>query len=386
MDFSNYFLIVADYVNWAKNHDIPVGTGRGSSVGSVVSYALGITDVDPIKYNLLFERFINPEQVSMPDIDIDFGAEGREDVVKYIVAKYGRDHVGQIAITVTARNSSSMEVVSSQVGIHACGLVISKSALCDIVPLYNEHNSDIIAIRCELKDLESYGLVKFDILGLKTLDVIRHTEKLIRNKGGEYATFNITNIPEDDQATFKLFAEGNTENVFQFESEGIKNILRQAKPGKLEDLIALNSMYRPGSIYNLPRFYDCKNGKIPIVYPDPCLEDILIESYGVIVYQEQIIRIIQRIGGYSLCNADILRREMGKSTNMESERVKFIESAAKQKFSSDKAADIFDMLIPYAGYAFNKSHAAAYAKIAYQTAYLKANFPKEFEAANNKMD
>jgi DNA polymerase-3 subunit alpha len=442
MHFSNYFLIVADYVNWAKDHDIPVGPGRSSCVGSVTAYALRITDIDPFKYDLLFERFINLERISLPDIDIDFGNEGLNEVIKYITEKYGRERVGQIITFGTLWAKAVIKDVARAIGIsiaeaekiaklipsfdfritlkqaidqepelqdmgkdtkyaelfelakkleglnrhnslHAAGIVIGKSDLQDIVPIFKDAKTGGTATQYDWNHLEKCGLVQFDFLGLKTLDVIKHTARLIRGRGGEYANFNIDNIPEDDIATFTLFREGNTDNVFLFESEGIQYVLGEAKPETLTDLIALNALYRPGPMDNMQQFIESKNGKQKIIYPDPCLEDVLKETYGVIVYQEQIMRIIQRIAGYSLGAADLLRRTLWKKVKeiIEREKTPFLEGAAKQGYSADKARAIFDMLIPFAGYAFNKSHAAAYTKLAYQTAYLKANYLEEFKAA-----
>ncbi|MDR0585214.1 MAG: DNA polymerase III subunit alpha [Treponema sp.] len=442
MGFTGYFLIVADFINWAKEHGIPVGPGRGSGAGSIVAYALRITDIDPLKYKLLFERFLNPERISMPDFDLDFANEGRDDVIKYVTKKYGADRVGQIITFGTLGAKAVIKDVARVLGIsipesdmitkliprdpqitlkkafedepklreleqnpkytelftlarkleglnrhssiHAAGVVIGKSALYNFVPLYRDPRTGDVATQYSMNFLERCGLVKMDFLGLKTLDVIRHTEELIRRKGGEYADFSIETIPETDEATFKMLGEGKSFEVFQFESEGMQNILKQAKPNSIEDLIALNSLYRPGPMENIPQFVDSKNGRQTIRYPDPSLEDILKETYGVIVYQEQVMQVARIIAGFSLGHADELRRAMGKK-NMEKmvrEKEKFIAGAVQRGYNPQKADDIFELLIPFAGYGFNKSHAAAYSVIAYHTAYLKANFPSEFMAAN----
>ena len=448
MNFTGYFLIVADFINWAKEQDIPVGPGRGSGAGSIVAYALRITDIDPLKYNLLFERFLNPERVSMPDFDIDFANDGRKDVIKYVSNKYGKERVGQIitfgtlgakavvkdvartlGISIDDANAISklipndpkitlkkafagepklaemekdpryaelfslarkLEGLHRHVSLHPAGIVIGKTPLIDFVPLYQEREDEKagksggIAAQFSMNHLEACGLVKMDILGLKTLDVVKNAEKLIKQIGGAYADFNAKNIREDDDATFRMLGEGKSFGIFQFESEGMQNILRQAKPGSIEDLTALNSLYRPGPMDNIPQFVDSKNGRKKITYPDPSLEKVLKETYGVIVYQEQVMEVTRIIAGFSLGQADELRRAMGKK-NMEKmvkDKEKFIAGAVKQGLGEKKAGEIFDILIPFAGYGFNKSHAAAYSVLAYQTAYLKANFPAQFMAAS----
>ncbi|MCL2066126.1 MAG: DNA polymerase III subunit alpha [Treponema sp.] len=448
MGFTGYFLIVADFVNWAKRRNIPVGPGRGSGAGSIVAYALGITDIDPLKYNLLFERFLNPERISMPDFDIDFANDGRDDVIEYVTSKYGKERVGQIItfgtlgakavikdvarvlgisipesemisnliprdpkITLEAaaagepklreleqdpqytelfKLARKLEGLNRHESIHAAGIVIGKRPLIDLIPLYQERDdpktgrSGSIATQYSMNYLEPCGLVKMDLLGLKTLDVIKDTEELIRSRGKEYGNFSVKNIPEDDKSVFKMLCEGKSFEVFQFESDGMINILKQAKPGSIEDLIALNSLYRPGPMENIPRFIDSKNGKKAITYPDPRLEKVLKETYGVIVYQEQVMEVARIIAGYTMAQADLLRRAMGKKKKeiLDKEKKSFLEGAAKQGYSPEKAGAIYDMLVPFAGYGFNKSHAAAYSVVAYQTAYLKANFPAEFMAAN----
>jgi DNA polymerase-3 subunit alpha len=263
-------------------------------------------------------------------------------------------------------------------------VVIGKSDLNNFVPLFRDSKTGIIATQYAMNHLENCGLVKMDFLGLKTLDVIKHTEELVRNRGGEYAHFSVQTVPEDDTATFKMLGEGQSFEIFQFESDGMRNILKQAKPGRIEDLIALNALYRPGPMENIPQFVNSKNGRLAIHYPDPNLEDVLKETYGVIVYQEQVMKVAQIIAGYTMGQADILRRAMGKKImeKMVEEKAKFIAGARERGYSEKKADDIFELLIPFAGYGFNKSHAAAYAVVAYHTAYLKANFPAEFMAAN----
>ncbi|MCL2214417.1 MAG: DNA polymerase III subunit alpha [Treponema sp.] len=448
MGFTGYFLIVEDFINFAKERDIPVGLGRGSGAGSIVAYSLRITDIDPLKYNLLFERFLNPERISMPDFDIDFANEGRAEVINYVTEKYGNDKVGQIitfgtlgakaVIKDVARTlgisipdsdmitklipkdpkitlekaiadeprlrdleqdarftelfalAKKLEGLHRHASIHAAGIVIGKLPLTELVPLYQERDdskkgkSGGIATQYSMKYLEQCGLVKMDFLGLKTLDVIKHTQQLIRRKGGKYSAFSVEEEREDDQKTFKMLGEGSSFEIFQFESDGMQNILKQTKPTSVEDLIALNAMYRPGPMQNIPRFVDSKNGRTPITYPDPSLESVLKETYGVIVYQEQVMEVARIIAGYSIGQADLLRRAMGKKEKetLDREKIPFLEGAVKRGYKEEKAGAIYDMLVPFAGYGFNKSHAAAYAIIAYRTAFLKANFPAEFMAAN----
>ncbi|MDR0539988.1 MAG: DNA polymerase III subunit alpha, partial [Spirochaetaceae bacterium] len=442
MGFTGYFLIVADFINWAKTRGIPVGPGRGSGAGSIVAYALRITDIDPLKYNLLFERFLNPERISMPDFDIDFCQDRRGEVIEYVTQKYGKERVGQIITfgTLKAKNAikdvarvldisidesnmltklipdgpnvtleialrdepklrelesdakytelfamaKKLEGKNRNPGLHAAGIVISKEPLINYVPLYYDNKSGSIATQWTMDLFESCGLVKMDFLGLATLTVIKNAVDIIRKRGGGYANFKIEGIPEDDAETFKLFCEGRTASVFQFESDGMQNHLKQLKPGRIEDLIAMNALYRPGPMENIPQYIKSKNGEIPITYPDPCLEEYLKETYGVIVYQEQVMQVAQRIAGYTLGGADVLRRAMGKKKAevMKKEKSKFVEGAAKNGFSEAKAGEIFDILEKFAGYGFNKSHAAAYSVVAYQTAYLKAHFPHEFMAAS----
>ena len=442
MGFTGYFLIVADFINWAKEHDIPVGPGRGSGTGSIVAYSLRITDIDPLKYKLLFERFLNPERISMPDFDVDFANEGRDHVINYVVEKYGRERTGQIitfgtlgakaVIKDVARTldisisesemitkliskdpkitlqkaideepklrafeqdsrytelfalAKKLEGLNRHSSIHAAGVVICNSSLYDFVPLYRDPKTGGVATQYSMNHLESCGLVKMDFLGLKTLDVIKHTEELIRLRGGDYAAFSIEKVPEDDEATFKMLGEGKSFEVFQFESDGMQSVLKRAKPGSIEDLTALNALYRPGPMDSIPKFIDAKNGRRAISYPDPSLEEVLKETYGVIAYQEQVMQVAQIIAGYSMGQADLLRKAMGKKKKeiIDNEKIPFLEGAYKQGFSPSKAGEIYDLFVPFGGYGFNKSHSAAYSVIAYHTAYLKANFPAEFMAAN----
>jgi len=447
MGYTGYFLIVWDFIKYAKEQDIPVGPGRGSGAGSIVAYSLRITDIDPLKYGLIFERFLNPERISMPDFDIDFANEGREEVINYVTNKYGKERVAQIItfgtlgakavikdvarvlgislsesemITKLIPNPSADEpeisldqamekedrlselekdprftelfAIARKLGglnrhssIHAAGIVIGKKPLIELVPLYQEREEKggNIATQYSMDFLEGCGLVKMDFLGIKNLDIIKHSQELIRQKGGKYSNFDIKDIPEDDKKTFKMLGEGKSHAIFQFASEGMQDILRQTKPASIEDLTALNAMYRPGPMQFIPRFVDAKNGKAQIIYPDPSLERVLKETYGVIVYQEQVMEVARIIAGYSMGKADLLRRAMGKKKKeiLDGEKIPFLEGAAKQGYSAQKAEAIFDILVPFAGYGFNKSHAAAYSVLAYQTAYLKANFPAEYMAA-----
>ena len=422
-----------------QSQGIPVGPGRGSGAGSIVAYALRITDIDPLKYKLLFERFLNPERISMPDFDIDFCYERRGEVIDYVTRKYGSDRTGQILTFGTLKAKAVLKDVARALDIpyedanniaklvpedpkmtlakafqdepklrslaeeprykdlfavakklenknrhtsfHAAGIVIGKTALSDFVPLYKDPKTGIVSTQFTMDYLEKCGLVKMDFLGLKTLTLIKHTIDLVRRRGIE---IDEERIPEDDALTYELLGQGKSTSIFQFESSGMQAILKQARPSCMEDLIALNALYRPGPMDNIPQFIDSKTGKTPITYPDPCLEPILKETYGVIVYQEQVMQVAQRIGGYSLGQADLLRRAMGKKKHevMVKEKVKFVESAVANGFKAADADRIFEILIPFAGYGFNKSHAAAYSVVAYRTAYLKANYPAEFMAAN----
>jgi DNA polymerase-3 subunit alpha len=450
MGFTGYFLIVWDFIHWAKEHGIPVGPGRGSGAGSIVAYSMTITDIDPIKYNLIFERFLNPERISMPDFDIDFCYERRQEVIDYVTEKYGTDRVAQIATFGTlkvkqvlkdvarvldipfaeATNivnlvpdalppakegekppkltvqgvidyrpeikemikkggvyaelfdvAKRLEGLNRHISTHAAGVVIGKSELTNYVPLYYEPKTNLVSTQYTMDMLEDCGLVKMDFLGLKTLTLIQHTEELIRNR---IPDFTISNIDESDSKTFEMLCNGDSGGVFQFESAGMRKVLKDARPNSIEDLVALNALYRPGPMAYIPKFTDSKNGKNVVEYFHPDLEPPLKTTYGVIVYQEQVMEVAQIIAGYSMGHADLLRRAMGKKKAdvMAKEKVSFIKGAQEKGYSKETAEGIFEMLLPFAGYGFNKSHAAAYSVVAYQTAYLKANFPAEFMAAN----
>ncbi|MGM0432166.1 MAG: DNA polymerase III subunit alpha, partial [Spirochaetota bacterium] len=440
MHFTGYFLIVWDFIHWAKLRDIPVGPGRGSGAGSIVAYALTITDIDPLKYKLLFERFLNPERVSMPDFDIDFCFERRQEVIDYVTNKYGTDRVAQIitfgtlkakavvkdvarvldipfaetneisklipadpkmTIDKAMEQEPQLKELESKGGVytelfdvgrrleglnrhcstHAAGIVIGHDELTEYVPLYRDPKTEAVSTQYTMDVLEDCGLVKMDFLGLKTLTLIKNTVDLINKQGGD---FDINFIPEDDEKTFGMLWEGASSCVFQFESQGMQGILKDAKPNSIEDLIALNALYRPGPMANIPKFIASKNGQESIEYYHKDLEKVLEPTYGVIVYQEQVMEVAQIIGGFSLGKADIMRRAMGKKKTqvMAEMKQEFTEGAKQRGYTAELAKNIFEMLEPFAGYGFNKSHAAAYSVIAYQTAYLKANYPVEFMAAN----
>ena len=439
MGFPGYFLIVSDFVNYAKKQDIPVGPGRGSAAGSLVAYALGITNIDPIKYGLFFERFLNPARKSMPDIDVDFCMEGRDEVIRYVTEKYGSDHVAQIitfgkmqaravirdvgralnisygevdriakliptvlnislddAIKMEPRLkeeakknekiekllslSRSLEGLNRHSSTHAAGVVISDKPLVERVPLCKSPNGDVVT-QYSMNDLQAIGLTKFDFLGLRTLTVINHTLQFI--KKGRGVDVDIDAIPHDDETTFTLLTKGQTDGVFQLESAGMKDILVNMKPDCIEDLIALISLYRPGPMNMVPDFIARKQGKKKIVYETPELEKILKETYGVILYQEQVMQIASIVGSYSMAEADNLRRAMSKKkvSEMEEEKPKFLEGAKKNKVNKARAETIWKQMETFAGYGFNKSHSTAYAVISYQTAYLKAHYPLEFMAS-----
>ena len=440
MDFPAYFLIVRDYIHWAKTHGIPVGPGRGSGAGSLVAYATTITDVDPMKYNLIFERFLNPERVSLPDFDVDFCFEGRGQVIDYVTEHYGKDRVGQIITFGTLKpkavvkdvcrvldipyeesnricslisdelkmtldkafeleprlkeieargplyaelfdTARRLEGLNRHSSLHAAGVVIGRENLDHYVPLYADPKTGSISTQYPMTQIENCGLVKMDFLGLKTLTLIKHTVELIRKT---IPDFDINTIDEHDKPTFDMLCRGDSKCVFQFESDGMADILRREHPQTIEELVALNALYRPGPMQFIDQFIDSKFGRIPIKYPDPCLEDILKETYGVIVYQEQVMKVAQIIAGYTLGQADNLRRIMGKKKKekLAEELVKFKAGAVKNGFTEAHAEEIFHILEPFAGYGFNKSHAVAYSIVAYQTAFLKANYPAEFLAAN----
>ena len=438
MGFAGYFLITADFVKYAKDNHIPVGPGRGSAAGSLVSYSLDITTVDPIRHQLLFERFLNPDRISMPDIDIDFCIERRGEVIDYIKNQYGENSVTQIitfgkmkakqavrdvgrvlgysfgevdrlakmippTLNISLEEaldqspelydasegeykelinfSKILEGMNRHASTHAAGVVIAPGDLTDYVPLYRSSQGDVTS-QYDMKGLEELGLLKLDFLGLRNLTVIDNTIKLIQDKGEKV---NIEKIPLDDPKVYKLFAKGLTTGVFQFESSGMREFLKKLKPTAIEDLIAMNALYRPGPMKNIDDFISRKAGKKKIKYSHPSMEPILEETYGIIVYQEQVMQIAHEIAGFSLAEADIMRRAMGKKIKklMDELKVKFVEGANKKnKISSTKAEDIYELIEKFAQYGFNKSHSTAYAYVAYQTAWLKAHYPAEFMSAN----
>ncbi|MDO9088808.1 MAG: DNA polymerase III subunit alpha [Burkholderiaceae bacterium] len=445
MGFPGYFLIVGDFINWAKNNGCPVGPGRGSGAGSLVAYALNITDLDPLRYNLLFERFLNPERVSMPDFDIDFCQGNRDRVIDYVKLKYGKDAVSQIATfgTMAARAAirdvgrvldmsytfcdgisklvpnkpgthitidgaikaepllaerlekedevktllalaQKLEGLTRNVGMHAGGVLIAPGKLTDFCPLYQQPGSTSAVSQYDKDDVEAIGLVKFDFLGLATLTILEIAREFIRTRHAGRENFRFEDLPIDDAATYRLFAEAKTEAVFQFESRGMQAMLRDARPTRLEDLIAMNALYRPGPMDLIPTYIARKAGKEPVVYPDPRVESILSETYGVMVYQEQVMQMAQILGGYSLGGADLLRRAMGKkkAEEMAEHRQIFREGAARNGLDEARADEIFDLMEKFAGYGFNKSHSAAYALLAYHTGWLKVHYTAEFYCAN----
>ena len=447
MKYASYFLIVSDYIKWAKNNDIPVGPGRGSGAGSLVAWCLSITDVDPIKFNLIFERFLNPDRISMPDFDIDFCEDKRDLVFEYLTKKY-KDSVahiitfGKLKARMVIRDvgrvlglsygfvdsiskmipfdpsrpqnltqciageprlqklinedpkvkkltdlSLQLEGLNRNVATHAAGVVIADRKLTEVVPLYKDSSADLLlpSTQFDMYSAENAGLIKFDFLGLKTLTVINNTQKLIKKINKD---FDIEKIDFEDQKVFDLLSSGKTVGLFQIESAGMREALLQMKPNHLEDIIALVALYRPGPMSNIPTYNDCKHGKQKPDYLHPLLEDILKPTYGVIIYQEQVMQIAQKLSGFSAGQADLLRRAMGKKKRAELEKQKqvFIEGAIKNGIAKDVAAGIFLKIEPFAEYGFNKSHAAAYAIISYQTAFLKTYYPKEFIAASMTMD
>ena len=446
MGFAGYFMIVADFIQWAKAQAIPVGPGRGSGAGSVVAWSLKITDLDPLRFGLLFERFLNPERVSMPDFDIDFCQDKRDQVIRYVQDKYGHDQVAQIitfgklqaraALRDVGRvlempfglvdrlckmvpnnpaNPTTLpealkaeprikEVMRSEPGVdrlfdvamkleglyrhastHAAGVVIADRPLEQLVPLYRDPNSEMPVTQFNMKWVEPAGLVKFDFLGLKTLTVLDRAVDMIHRREED---FDLDRIPLDDQSAYELVARGETVGVFQLEGSGMRDMLRQMRPDCFEDIIAVVALYRPGPMDNIPRFCNVKSGAETADYLHPCLQEILTETYGVIVYQEQVMQIAQVMAGYSLGEADLLRRAMGKKikSEMDAQRARFVDGAVANGIEADRAEYVFDLVAKFAGYGFNKSHAAAYALIAYQTAYLKANYPVEFMAATMSLD
>lgn len=447
MGFPGYFLIVADFIQWGKEHDIPVGPGRGSGAGSLVAYALTITDLDPLKYALLFERFLNPERVSMPDFDIDFCQDRREEVIKYVQDKYGYDHVAQIitfgklqaravlrdtgrvlqmpfgqvdrickyvpndpgkAMSVAEALEAIPEfkaevnedpAVKRMVGIaqkleglyrhastHAAGVVIGDRPLDRLVPLYRDPKSDMPVTQFNMKFVEQAGLVKFDFLGLKTLTVISTALQFINEHRD--TPLDISKIPLDDKPTYEMLGRGEGSGVFQLESEGMRGVLRSMKPNRLEDLIAVVALYRPGPMDNIPSYINRKHGREEPDYLYPSIEPVLKETYGIMIYQEQVMEIAQIMAGYSLGGADLLRRAMGKkiAEEMEKQRAMFVDGSVERGVPKEKATEVFDIMAKFASYGFNKSHAAAYAYVAYQTAYLKANYPAEFMAGIMSLD
>src|SRR5512135_2891106 len=444
MKFPGYFLIVADFINWAKGNGVPVGPGRGSGAGSLVAYALGITDLDPLKYELLFERFLNPERVSMPDFDIDFCQDNRDRVIDYVKRKYGHDAVSQIATfgTLGAKAvvrdagrvldlpytkcdtlskliphnpadpwtldralaeepafaeavdadeefqtlvalAKPLEGLTRNVGMHAGGVLIAPGKLTDFCPLYCAQGTESAISQFDKDDVEAIGLVKFDFLGLTTLTILDLTLQYVRRLDPSFA-LSLETLPLDDPKTYDVFKQAATTAIFQFESRGMRELLKRAKPDRLEDLIALNALYRPGPMDLIPDFIERKHGRQKVEYLHPSIEPILSETYGVMVYQEQVMRIAQVVGGYSLGGADLLRRAMGKkkAEEMAKHRTIFVEGAGKKGVSAEVATELFDHMEKFAGYGFNKSHSAAYAVVAYQTAYFKAHYPAAFMAAN----
>jgi DNA polymerase-3 subunit alpha len=446
MGFAGYFLIVADFIKWAKANDIPVGPGRGSGAGSVVAWSLTITDLDPIELKLLFERFLNPERVSMPDFDIDFCETHRDKVITYVQSKYGRDKVAQIitfgrlkaravlkdtgrvlqmsygqvdrlaklvpnhptdpwtleralnGVTELAKEvkgdkdvkrlfdlAMKLEGLPRHSSTHAAGVVIGDRPLQELVPLYRDPRSDMPVTQFDMKYVEGAGLVKFDFLGLKTLSVLKEARRLLALRG---IAVDFDTLAWDDPAVYELLQRGDTVGVFQLESEGMRRTLAQVRPTNFGDIIALVSLYRPGPMDNIPLFGDRKNGRQAIEFPHPLLTEVLAETYGIFVYQEQVMQAAQVLAGYSLGDADLLRRAMGKKiqSEMDAQRQRFIDGAAANAIAPAKANELFDLIDKFAGYGFNKSHAAAYALVAYQTAWLKAHHPAEFFAASMSFD
>ena len=458
MGFPGYFLIVGDFINWAKKNGCPVGPGRGSGAGSLVAYSLKITDLDPLQYNLLFERFLNPERVSMPDFDIDFCQGNRDRVIDYVKSKYGKEAVSQIATfgTMAARGvvrdvgrvldmsytfcdgisklipnkpgtnvtlqlpptdgkksdkyvyaseaepilaereaneedvktllelARKLEGITRNIGMHAGGVLIAPGKLTDFCPLYQQPGSDSAVSQYDKDDVEAIGLVKFDFLGLATLTILEIAREFIMQRHPGQENFAYENLPLDDAKVYRLFSEGKTEAVFQFESTGMQRMLKDAKPSRLEDLIALNALYRPGPMDLIPSFVARKHGREVIEYPHPLVAEMLSETYGIMVYQEQVMQTAQILGGYSLGGADMLRRAMGKkkAEEMAEHRAIFRAGAAKNAIDEAKADEIFDLMEKFAGYGFNKSHAAAYSLLAYHTAWIKVHYTAEFFCAN----
>jgi DNA polymerase-3 subunit alpha len=441
MGFSGYFLIVSDFINYAKKRGIPVGPGRGSAAGSLVAYSLGITDLDPLRYGLLFERFLNPERISMPDVDVDFCMKGRDEVIQYVTEKYGNDSVAQIItfgkmqakavirdvgraldmpysevdriaklipntlnttldqallqepklrelmeseerVRSLITTAKSLEGLVRHASTHAAGVVISNKPLLEYLPLYRGQNGEIIT-QYAMGDVEKIGLIKFDFLGLKTLTVLDKAVEMINRNGDR--EIDIHHLDLGDKKTFELLGSGSTTGIFQLESSGMKELLIKLKPESFDDIIALVALHRPGPLGSgmVDDFIKRKHGKVPIHFEIPQIEEILQETHGVIVYQEQVMKIAGSLANFSLGDADVLRRAMSKKDpkEMEKQKEKFQEGARKKGIDSQKAEKVFDLMAKFAEYGFNKSHSAAYALIAYQTAYLKAHFRLEFMAA-----
>ncbi|NQW09668.1 MAG: DNA polymerase III subunit alpha [Alphaproteobacteria bacterium] len=446
MGFPGYFLIVSDFIKWAKAQAIPVGPGRGSGAGSLVAYSLLITDLDPLRWGLLFERFLNPERVSMPDFDIDFCQDRRDEVIRYVQEKYGRDRVAQIitfgklqaraalrdvgrvlempygqvdricklvpnnpAAPVTLaqameaekdlqrerdqdetvanliRTALQLEGLYRNSSTHAAGVVIGDRPLSELVPLYRDPRSDMPVTQFNMKWVEQAGLVKFDFLGLKTLTVLQRAIDLLGERGIEV---DLSKVPLDDAPAYAMLAKGESTGVFQLESSGMRDVLRRLRPDRFEDIIALVALYRPGPMANIPKYIACKHGQEQPDYMHPVLEPVLKETFGIMIYQEQVQQAAQRLSGYTLGGADLLRRAMGKKikAEMDAQRDRFVTGAVDNGVDEDQASAIFDQIAAFAGYGFNKSHAAAYALVAYHTAYMKANHPVEFLAASMTYD
>ena len=441
MGYAGYFLIVSDFINWAKNNNIPVGPGRGSGAGSIVAWALNITDIDPIKYGLLFERFLNPSRISLPDFDIDFCKHRREEVIEYVRNKYGKDKVAQIITfgSLQARAvirdvgrvlgfnygrvdkiaklipnnpgaikslkhhvendsiiknlineddevrkifdiSIKLEGLNRNASTHAAGLVISNSPIVNDVPLYYDAKSSIPVSQFNMKYLENIGLIKFDFLGLETLSVLDATLKLIKKRD---ININLNDINFNDKKTYTTLSLGNTLGVFQLESVPMRQVLKQLKPDRIEDIIAVVALYRPGPMEQIPSYINRKHKLENTSYPHPLLEKLLLETHGIMIYQEQVMEAARIIAGFSLAKADLLRRAMGKKIKSEMQDLKksFIEGSKKNNIPADSAKKIFSDIEKFAGYGFNKSHAAAYAIISYQTAWCKTHYPAEFFTA-----
>ncbi|HSB51596.1 MAG TPA: DNA polymerase III subunit alpha, partial [Dissulfurispiraceae bacterium] len=443
MDYASYFLIVWDFISYARRHDIPVGPGRGSAAGSLVAYALGITELDPIRYHLLFERFLNPERISMPDIDVDFCKDRRQEVINYVANKYGKDHVAQIITFGTMAAKAAirdvgrvldipyaevdriaklvpgntvniddalklepqlkelydnnptvkelldiarrLEGLSRHASTHAAGVVIAPEPLVTYTALYKHPAEEVITTQFDMGSVERIGLLKFDFLGLKTLTILENTIRFIRQSGKEIV---LSEIPLDDEVSYRLLGSGESTGIFQLESAGMRDVLVRLQPCRFEDLMALVALYRPGPMAWIDDFIKRKKGETEVTYELPLLQEILEETYGIILYQEQVMMIANKVANFSMGQADLLRRAMGKKKpeEMEKQKESFISGAVANGIPEKKARELFEKMEPFARYGFNKSHSAAYAYIAYQTAYLKAHYPVEFMAANLSAD